>query len=123
MHENYADIKSRINEAPQWYDSNGTPRYAKFHPELCPNIYASRVGLFLITCQDCVEEFRVEMHSNYFSDRVAVPPTKWHYGDPPIHGCAGDSMNCDDRRVLEFWIKDEAHEWKMLGEFTNTVMD
>lgn len=28
-----------------------------------------------------------------------------HYGDPPSHGCVGDTENCYDLRVVEFWEK------------------
>lgn len=29
--------------------------------------------------------------------------SSYHYGDPPIHGCVGDTMNCIDLRVVEAW--------------------
>jgi hypothetical protein len=32
--------------------------------------------------------------------------TPFHYGDPPAHGCVGDTMNCYDLRIVEFWVKD-----------------
>ena len=28
------------------------------------------------------------------------------YGDPPVHGCVGDTMNAIPVRVLEFWVHD-----------------
>ena len=121
MHENYDDIKSRIQESPTWYDRNGTPRYGEFHPSRCPNIYASQIGLFLITCQDCKQEFRVEIHANIFGDNSESPPAKWHYGDPPVHGCVGDTMNCDDLAVLQFWTNNNAHEWERRNEFEGKI--
>ena len=27
----------------------------------------------------------------------------YHYGDPPRHGCVGDSMNCIDVHIVEAW--------------------
>src|SRR5690348_9708832 len=104
MHENYKDITSRIAEPPIWYDQNGTPRYDKFHPRMCPNIYTDHVALVRIACQDCGQEFLVEMHTALWDDRSDKDPSKWHYGDPPAH-CerAGDSMNCIDLEVVEVW--------------------
>jgi len=118
MHIAYEDIVSRINEEPTWYDNNGVPRYGKYSPDRCPNIYAQVTGLFLIKCQYCNKEFQVEMHSDIFGFRSTNPPTKWHYGDPPLHGCTGDTMNCIDIEVLEFWQrKDFGKEWKRLKSF------
>ncbi len=84
MLEGYEDILSRISEPPIWYDQNGVPRYAKFHPNMCPNIYADKVVLAQIACQECGEKFLVEMHASIWSDRDASDPRKWHYGDPPL---------------------------------------
>ena len=116
MHENYKDILSRISELPLWFDSNGVPRYDKFDPSMCPNIYSNHVGLFLIACQYCGQKFHVEMHSDIWGERTNSPPSKWHYGDPPIHGCTGDTMNCDDLAVIEFWSKIN-FEWKRQKKF------
>ena len=99
MHSNYRDILDRINEEPSWYDENGTPRYGEFAPDMCPNIYAHSVVLLEIACQSCGRRFRVEMNEGPWlpSD---IPPKNWHYGDPPAHGCVGDTMNCDDLVIL-----------------------
>lgn len=109
MHSNYSDIRERILEQPTWYDRNGCPRYGKFDPELCPNIYATVVVLLRIACQYCHAEFSVEMHTDPFTfiRGDELTPKKWHYGDPPVHGCVGggDTMNCDDLEVLEVWLK------------------
>lgn len=118
MKANYRDILSRIKEEPKWYDENGTPRYEKFHPDLSPDIYADEVILLEIACQNCGKRFFVEMNYSVI-DKVmspfAFPLSKdtWrlHYGDPPIHGCVGDTMNCDDIKVIEFWQK-ENFGWK-----------
>lgn len=112
MHESYIDITSRIDEEPSWYDANGAPRYGEFTPKRCPNIYADIVFLLLIACQDCGKEFRVQMHSDWFNRTGrAYRPSKAHYGDPPIHGCVGDTMNCEDIEVLEVWKRID-HEWE-----------
>jgi len=110
MHENYADITSRILESPRWWDSNGTPRYAAFSPDLCPNIYSNIVVLLRIRCQDCGELFDVEMHAGIFGEWT-FNPRKLHYGDPPVHGCVGDTMNCEDIAVLQVWRCNPNHVW------------
>ncbi len=109
MKARYEDILSRIKEDPKWYDQNGTPRFDDFHPDLCPNIYASQCVLLLISCQDCGKEFRVEMNWGPWLEHNFVPK-KLHYGDPPIHGCVGDTMNCNDHTVLQVWEKQD-FEW------------
>lgn len=120
MRENYDDIKSKINESPKWYDANGTPRYAEFHPQLCPNIYADVVFLAKIACQNCGKQFDVEMHYDWFSAGRARVPKKAHYGDPPCHGCIGDTMNCDDLEVLQVWQRID-HEWTRLPDLEGPV--
>lgn len=121
MRSNYNDIISRINEPPKWYDQNGTPHYDDFHPDLCPNIYAHHVGLFLIACQYCEKKFKVESHSDIFSSQLRVPPSKWHYGDPPIHDCVGDTMNCEDVAVLEFWKREGVGDWERMPELEGVI--
>jgi hypothetical protein len=136
MHSYYEDIRSRIKDEPQWYDCHGVPRYDKFKPQDSPNIYAEEVVLIEISCQDCNRRFLVEMnwsmmemvfnrHSESFStvmklwlkdpDRAKhFPPV--HYGDPPAHGCVGDTMNCYDLRIVEFWKKD-SFKWSRVSEY------
>jgi len=123
MHENYEDILSRIDEPPKWYDQNGTPRYGDFVPHSCPNIYSSQVGLFKIACQYCHQHFTIEMHSGLFDSRQYCPPSKWHYGDPPTHDCVGDTMNCDDLAVIEFWVKNTELIWRRAKEFEVRIDD
>jgi len=131
MKADYKDIRSKIKEEPLWYDENGVPRYEKFHPELSPNIYADEVILLEIACQDCGKRFFVEMnwdpyhsiwyrrHSESFRNRLRIwlrnKRQGWcpiHYGDPPNHQCTGDTMNCIDLRIVEFWERDEDLGWK-----------
>jgi hypothetical protein len=121
MHENYEDIKKLTPEPPQWYDENGVPRYAPFEPKYCPDIYSHNVGLLLIACQACGQQFRVEMHTSIFGSKTGHHPHKWHYGDPPIHGCMGDTMNCDDLAVLEFWHREGIGEWERMKELEGVI--
>jgi len=106
MHASYHDILSRISDPPLWWDQNGVPRFDPFQPCLCPDIYAEVVVLLEIACQDCEEHFCVEMHYGIFTPMSDTRhPKMLHYGDPPRHGphCIGETMNCDDLRVLEVW--------------------
>lgn len=112
MKEIYSDITSRIAEPPSWWDENGTPRYGEFSPDRSPNIYADQVALLLIACQACGQEFRVEMNAGYWSRDTNRAPREWHYGDPPRHDCVGDTMNCNDMAVLEFWTRRHARNWE-----------
>jgi hypothetical protein len=123
MHENYEDIKSRIEEEPSYYDFNGVPRYGGFSPDKCPNIYSRHVGLFRIACQNCGKEFLVEMNADIWDRMLEIPPKKWHYGDPPIHGCIGDTMNCIDLEVIEFWHKGSDFEWTRMVGFEGDCED
>jgi hypothetical protein len=85
-------------------------------PSECPNIYADLVLFVDIKCQGCEERFNVEMHSSntdramaihrghldeeqFKVENVTIDPI-WHYGDPPSHGCVGDTMNCEDPQLL-----------------------
>jgi len=119
MKEGYSDILSRIEADPKWYDQNGTPRYDDFHPRYCPDIYSSQVVLLRIGCQVCGREFDVEMHAGIFS-RIEHPH-KLHYGDPPIHDCVGDTMNCEDLEVLEVWKKQDTFDWTRLHALEGTI--
>jgi hypothetical protein len=119
MKSNYYDILDITDKEPLWYDENGCPRFMPFSPELCPNIYADECILLLIRCQDCHKDFKAQMSyyglrgGQSFQERVwrfmkdGHKPmfSPLHYGDPPIHGCVGDTENCEDIKILEFWIR------------------
>lgn len=121
MQGQYADILSRISEAPSWFDDGGVPRYGPFVPELVTSIHAQEIVLVRIECQACGHSFDVAMTvphaSRLFSDgpnhallRDHIHDRSLHYGDPPNIGCcdAGPSMNSVPREVLEYWYKPRA---------------
>lgn len=119
MKSSYDDIKSRIQEVPHWFDTNGTPRYGVFKPENSPNIYAEQVILLAIACQNCKFKFLVELNCDYRSlspKKLSeqIPVKKIHYGDPPSHHCVGDTMNSVPLRVVEFWQKTESCDFERL---------
>jgi len=134
MKASYKDIKERIKDPILWFDENGTPRYAKFHPNLSPNIYAREVVLLEISCQYCHRRFDVEMSfgifdqlkditikslkerlKNFIENKEKITPI--HYGDPPIHDCpgGGTTMNCYDLRIKQFWSR--KFEWRRLKRY------
>ena len=134
MHHDFEDIRSRIAEPPTWFDSNGTPRYGEFVPGACPNIYADEVALVEIACQSCGECFMVEMHHDLTQPHVASLRSRlasdadiWiHYGDPPAHGCTGDTMNCLDLRVVQYWHHQDGSvilEWDRVAELEIALPD
>jgi hypothetical protein len=114
VNHHFSDITSRIVEDPSWWDSNGTPRYGKFRPNRCPDIYSDIVVLLRIACQSCGREFDVEMHAVLWGEQFN--PKKLHYGDPPSHDCVGDTMNCDDLAVVEVWHRDSCEDFVRLPE-------
>lgn len=117
MHHHYSDIRSRIAEAPTWFDEHAVPRYCAFAPDEVANIYARQVALVDIACQGCGARFLVAFSWSDMEFVRGVPRTRvpltpddargLHYGDPPNVGCCptGPTMNCDDLRVVEFWRK------------------
>jgi hypothetical protein len=130
MHHHYRDIIDKCGR-PLWWDEYAVPRYCAFAPDQCANIYADEVAYLEIACQNCGAQFSVAMSSSQL-DRIlratipgAIMPTlaseiediTIHYGDPPNAGCclAGPTMNCIDRRVLEFWRQNKLHEWERVA--------
>lgn len=115
MRHDYPDLVDLAHGAKsQWYDENGVPRYRPFEPELCPNIYADIRVLMLVRCQNCHQQFAVQMSADAFDSGLRNQPIRnWHYGDPPAHGCVGDTMNCEDVAILEVWWRGyPLHEWQ-----------
>jgi len=124
VHRSYLDILNRIDQDPLWYDEYAVPRYDPFKPDML-GIYDKWVVLVEIECQSCGRAFKVAEGWNDF-DRIApyinrnepVPEfdfiqvaSHFHYGDPPAHGCVGDTMNCVDIRILEAWEKRREPRW------------
>jgi hypothetical protein len=103
----YDDIIERAGK-PDWYWKYGLPRYGPFTPDAC-GIYDRHVAYLEIACQDCGARFHVAFSSSPFHPAGVMPTARsigdFHYGDPPRHGCIGDTMNVDTLRVIEFWSK------------------
>lgn len=133
MLRDYKDITDKLGP-PQWWDDNGCPRYCPFKPDEC-GVYDQVVALIEIACQDCGRRFLVAVSF----DRISLWRTEarkpsgmsfypsaesinaFHFGDPPQHGCVGDTMNCDTYRVIEFWRKNESSfDWERVAEYEIT---
>lgn len=115
MPASYDDIISRISTPPIWYDEYAVPRYCTFEPTRSASISIGEIALAEISCQSCKRRFRVALSAVNCQEQSiaeAIKDKTLHYGDPPSHsgdafnvnGCsAGDSMNSEPRKVLEYW--------------------
>jgi hypothetical protein len=122
MWPTYDDIIERAG-SPDWYWKHGMPRYGPFTPRSC-GIYDRRIAYLEIACQDCGQRFNVAISTSPLQpEGTRHLPTAdsirgFHYGDPPRHGCIGDTMNVDTLRVIEFWQREAvAHDWTRRPEF------
>ena len=68
MPESYYDIRQQTTKPPQWFDSNGVPRYCRFHPDRGPAFMPDEVVLFEIGCQHCRKILRVDAHFSRAED-------------------------------------------------------
>lgn len=145
MNSSFEDITKQLGE-PKWYDDLGYPRYCIFNPDKISNIYACCTALLTISCQGCGREFEVAVNytdhnfyrcfgekmravagtDNFQINKFIVPflntltpedfANAFHYGDPPNHGCIGDSMNVFDLRINQFWLRLKL-DWKRYKQF------
>jgi hypothetical protein len=112
MLPDFDDIKQLIPQDPIWYTEGGVPRYAPFHPEML-GVYDKQALLVAIACQNCGKPFLVGWGSpgyrwangQYTQEDLEDIAKHFHYGDPPRHGCVGDTMNCIDLSIEEAWSR------------------
>lgn len=108
MNPSYQDILDATDILPVWWDGNGTPRFAAFHPNM-QGIYDHYALLAEIACQNCSKRFLVAegwtSHYVWTGGDFGKIVEDYHYGDPPQHGCIGDTMNCIDLRIVEAWTR------------------
>mgnify|MGYP000063990483 CR=1 FL=1 len=113
----YDDIIERAGK-PDWYSDSGVPRYGEFKPDLC-SVYGRHIAYLEIACQNCGERFRVASAISMMTLDPKMPTAdaieSFHYGDPPRHGCIGDTMNVDTLRVIEFWSRGYLEEEPYTG--------
>lgn len=112
MLPDYADIRALTDREPDWFTEVGVPRYEEFCPEML-GVYDGYAVLLLIACQSCSRRFEVGIGRPKFEfdgfDRVTRHNLRTlgaiRVGDPPRHGCPGDSMMSSELSVLEAWWK------------------
>ena len=121
MNTNYKDIKDMLGE-PTWWDENGVPRYCDFSPKEC-GVYINIAAYLLIECQLCCEEF--EVANAYQRDYDRKDELKYkipYYGDPPFHGCVGDTMTSNLLEVVEVWRRDGRKlDWRRDNKIKKTL--
>lgn len=115
------------DRVPDWYDEHGTPRYARFHPDLL-GVYDRFAVLAEIACSNCGRRFLVGLGTPATVFRCGELDTytavSWaqigpdSYGDPPRHDhvdgsgrCAGETMSSDVIGVIEVWERDTG-DWR-----------
>ena len=116
MLPSYSDIRALTDQEPSWFDHNGVPRYAPFHPSLL-GVYDTYAVLAEVECQACGERLLIgEGKPKHVVHMVAGEPEiiehdlgeiarSFVFGDPPRHDCpgAGETMSCIERRIVEAW--------------------
>ena len=116
MLPSYDDIREAIPAPPLWFDGNGVPRYAPFDPDML-GVYDKICVLYQIECQSCSQQFLVGEgwtdydlvwgHEEPVTYKIEDVCAAYHYGDPPRHGCVGDTMNCIDLTVVQAWERNK----------------
>ena len=116
MLPSYADIRALTDAEPTWFDHNGVPRYAPFHPSLL-GVYDRFAVLAEIECQSCGDRILIgDGRPKHIIHMVCGKPEILEqdlphmtrcfvFGDPPRHACpgAGETMSCIERRIVEAW--------------------
>lgn len=127
MLTDYHDIISRISEPPLWYDERGVPRYEYFNPYLT-GVYTKQAILAEVGCQHCRRTFLIGEGWDGYDWNEDVPEkttldervSRWGFGDPPRHGCIGDTMSAYEIRILEAWeqlpMKERLERWARKNE-------
>lgn len=134
MHHHYKDIRALAGDRePVWFDEYAVPRYCPFSTSVKARIYADRVALVLIRCQNCGHEFKVCFSSDQFMRLHEPASTLWegvlegwiHYGDPPNIECcpAGPTMNSEAIAVLEAWEREPHWTWVRKPEYERVLTD
>ena len=130
MYPKYEDILALAKRAnagePTWWDENGVPRYAAFHPELL-GVYDRYAVLAEVTCASCGRVMpvalgrpKLEIGPNATLARIdlaSLVNLVEAWGDPPRHDlrpgerCAGETMSAGRVQVLQAWEQGDDFEW------------
>lgn len=120
MKLDYSDILAKAGQ-PTYWGPFGVPRYRDFEPTGL-SVFTSRAAKLRVLCQSCGREFVVVSAYDKTSALLELPETEgvrdpwdaigsFHYGDPPVHHCPGDSIGSLPLEVVEFWKRVDAIEW------------
>jgi hypothetical protein len=118
MLPDYMDIRDLTDRAPDWFGEHGEPRYRPFDPNML-GVYDKYALLVQLNCQACSKALLVgvgytpyvwiaDTGTGFVFEKVAKT---FRYGDPPRHGCIGDSMNSICTRIVEAWEQVRSFEW------------
>ncbi len=116
MNRAYDDLLSLTDSKPTFYQKDGVPRWAPFHPGQSTGVYAEEAATLEVSCQSCDARFHVliERRSHDHGPTIAqrIEDRSLHYGDPPNVGCciSGPSMNSEPVSILGYWRR-ERFEW------------
>lgn len=119
MWPGYEDIRSLTDRDPDWFDQNGTPRYAPFSPGLL-GVYDTVAVLAEVVCPACSWEGKVGIGwpeyeisaSNVVRHSTEDLVRRCSYGDAPRHGCVGDTMVVDIVSIEQAWERRGRREWE-----------
>jgi hypothetical protein len=120
MHRSYKDITDVAGE-PLWWDDHGVPRYCEFAiNEL--GVYIKVAVFAEIQCQDCAQRFNVGVGwspYDFLPDPLDIPMLfPFRYGDPPNHGCIGDTMGTETLAVMGAWKQNKDFAWEAMPQYT-----
>ena len=130
----YEDILALAERAgagePKWWDENGVPRYATFHPDLL-GVYDRYAVLAEVTCASCARVMlvalgrpKLEIRANATLariDLVRLVSLVEAWGDPPRHDlrpgerCAGETMSAGRVQVVQAWEQGDDFEWRQVS--------
>jgi len=126
MHLDYSDILARAGE-PTYWGPFGVPRYQDFNP-VGLNVFTNHAAKLRVLCQSCGREFLVVSAYDKSTAMLELPELQeardpwdaigsFHYGDPPVHHCAGDAVASLPLEILEFWKRKDLTSWVRVPEY------
>jgi hypothetical protein len=126
MHLDYSDILAKAGP-PTYWGPFGVPRYEEFDATRL-NVFTSHAAKLHVLCQSCGREFVVVSTYDKSSEVLELPELQeakdpwhalgsFHYGYPPVHHCAGDSIASLPLEILEFWKRKGLTDWARVPEY------
>jgi hypothetical protein len=130
-YEDILALANAIGRRPLWWDEDGVPRFAPFHPRLL-GVYDRYAALGELMCAACGKRMPVgvgrpgititrdNVTTYDLADVIAVLES---FGDPPRHdderggsdgntGCAGETMTSTFTHLIETWVLGNHFQWE-----------